>query len=289
MNVTVLGTGTMGAGMARSLLRAGHEVTVWNRSHEKTEPLVRDGATAQPSPADAASSAGVVVTMLPDGDTTAVVMADALDAMVPGTVWAQMATVGVEATHRLAAMAAGAGVTMFDAPVSGTKQPAENGELVVLASGPLAGRDAVEPVFDAVGKRTVWAGTELGAGSALKLVVNDWLVGVLVALGETIAVAEALDVDPTLFLDVIDGGPLGLPYANAKGKAMLERDYPTSFAVKHAMKDARLVHDAAARAGVDARVAAVAVDLFERTSARGHADDDMAAVFEAQRAPAGAR
>jgi 3-hydroxyisobutyrate dehydrogenase len=284
--VAVLGTGIMGSGMTRSLLRAGHHVQAWNRTEDKVQPLVRDGAVAAASPAEAVKGADVVVTMLADGPTTARMMEDALGEMAPEAVWAQMGTVGVEGTEELAGLAADAGVAFVDAPVLGTKDPAEKGELLVLASGPATVRDRCAPVFDAVGRATVWLGEEPGDASRLKLVINHWLLGLVSGSAETIALARALDVHPAKFLEAIDGSPLNSPYAQFKGMAMVKGNFETSFPLRLAHKDLNLVLDAARARSFDAPLAATAATLFTRAAELGHADDDMSAVYAALR-PAG--
>ncbi|CAA9406885.1 MAG: 3-hydroxyisobutyrate dehydrogenase family protein, partial [uncultured Rubrobacteraceae bacterium] len=227
--VALLGTGIMGAAMARNLIGAGMEVRAWNRSAEKAEPLAGDGATVAEDPAQAANGANFLLTMLPDADVIEEVVGDgALSALSEGAVWLQMSTVGEGGNERLARLADENGVAYVDAPVLGTKAPAEQGQLVVLASGPEEVREKCEPVFGAVGSKTVWLG-EAGEGSRLKLVVNNWIVGLLGVLAETISFARATGVDPQKFLETIEGGPLGLPYAQMKGAMMIDEDFPTSF------------------------------------------------------------
>src|SRR5207244_616129 len=153
--------------------------------------------------------------------------------------WIQMSTVGIEATEKLVEMAAQRGAIFVDAPVSGTKEPAEKGELLVLASGPDDARTKCTPIFAAIGSKTIWLG-EAGAGTRMKLVLNTWLVGLLETLAETIALARALAIDPQQFLDTIEGGALDFPYAHVKGKAMIEEEFPPSFAARLARKDANL-------------------------------------------------
>nr|MDQ3360433.1 NAD(P)-dependent oxidoreductase [Actinomycetota bacterium] len=248
--VALLGTGIMGAAMARNLIQAGAEVRAWNRSTEKAEPLARDGATVVEDPAEAASGADFLLTMLSDADVIEDVVGDGvLPALADGGVWLQMSTVGERGNEKFARLAAESGVAYVDAPVLGTKAPAEQGQLVVLASGPDDVRSKCEPVFEAVGSKTVWLG-EAGEGSRLKLVVNNWIVGLLGVLAETIAFARATGVDPQKFLETIEGGPLGLPYAQIKGAMMIEEDFPTSFSAKLARKDAGLVLDAAEERGL---------------------------------------
>ncbi len=190
--VTVLGTGIMGAGMARNLIGAGLDVTVWNRSPDRARPLADAGARIATDGAEAVAGADVVVTMLYDADSVAQVMEEALPAMAPDAVWVQMSTVGLEGTERLAALAARNGVAFLDAPVLGTKAPAEQGTLTVLASGPSTLRDAVTPVFDAIGSKTIWVGEQPGEGHKLKLVANSWVTMVTAGTGQAIALAGAL-------------------------------------------------------------------------------------------------
>ena len=283
ITVAVLGTGIMGAGMARNLLAAGMEVRVWNRSREKAEPLAEDGAKVTRSPAEAAEGAGFVLTMLPEAGVIEEVAGGeegVLSALPDDGLWLQMSTVGIEGHERLAALAQERGVAYVDAPVLGTKEPAEQGQLIVLASGPEEVWEWCEPVFDAVGSKTLWLG-EAGAGSRLKLVTNNWIVGLLGVLAETISLARAIGVDPARFLEVIEGGPLGLPYAQMKGNMMIEEDFPTSFALELARKDAGLVLDAAGAQDLRLAVAEAVAARFDEAINTGHGEEDMAVVYEA--------
>jgi len=164
-NVAVLGIGIMGAAMARNLKAAGFEVRVWNRS---------------PGPAAA------------------------LAAMKPGSLWIQMATVGISATEHLHAMAQRAGVDFVDAPVIGTRQPVEEGTLTILASGPEVLSARCAPIFDAVGERTIWL-QPVGQSSRLKLVANQWSTGMICLLAETVTLARQLAVDPMDFFNLVNG------------------------------------------------------------------------------------
>ena len=277
--VAVLGTGIMGAAMARNLLSEGMEVRAWNRSREKAEPLKGDGAEVTGSPADAARGADFLLTMLSDADAIEeAVGGDVLSALAEDGVWLQVSTVGEEGNGRLAEMAKEHGVAFVDAPVLGTKQPAEQGQLVVLASGPEEVRERSERVFEAVGSKTVWLG-EAGAGSRLKLVVNNWIVGLLGVLAETVAFAKSVGVDPARFLETIEGGPLGLPYAQLKGSMMIEEDFPTSFSAKLARKDAGLVLGAAEAHDLRMPIAEAVAARFDEAIRAGHGEEDVAAVY----------
>ena len=285
--VAVLGTGIMGAAMARNLLKAGILVRAWNRSREKAESLAQDGAEVADTPDGAAENADFLLTMLPDADVIEEVIGDGvLPALAESGVWLQMSTVGEEGNERLARLATEGGVAYVDAPVLGTKGPAEEGQLVVLASGPEEVRERCESVFAALGSKTVWIG-EAGEGSRLKLVLNNWIVGILGVLAETVAFARATGVNPATFLETIEGGPLGLSYAQMKGKMMLEENFPTSFSARLARKDAGLVLEAAGARHLRMKVTEAVEARFDEAVRAGHGEKDMAAVYEAARPDCG--
>jgi 3-hydroxyisobutyrate dehydrogenase len=273
--VAVLGAGgIMGRPIATNLAKAGFEVRAWNRTRERAEPLADEGIDIFDSPAEAGSGADAVLTILSDADAVASTAAGALPA---GAVWLQMSTIGIAGTERCAELAEEADVRFVDVPVLGTKAPAEKGELVVLASGPDELRTELEPVFDAIGQRTMWLG-EAGAGTRLKVVVNSWIVALVEAIGETMALAEGIDVDPQLFLEAIGGGAMDLPYAQMKGKAIIERSFEPSFKLALAAKDAALVEEAAERHDLDLPL----VSAIRRRMEEGieeHGDKDMAATY----------
>ncbi|MDN3270322.1 NAD(P)-dependent oxidoreductase [Streptomyces sp. MA15] len=284
LTVSVLGTGIMGAAMARNLLRAGHTVRAWNRTRAKAAPLAADGAHVAGTPEEAVESADVVLTMLYDGPVALGTMRAAAPALPRGAAWAQCTTSGVEDVAGMAAFARDHGLRFYDSPVLGTRGPAEDGRLTVLAAGPVEGRDAVTPVFDAVGARTVWTGedgAEAGA-TRLKLVANSWVLAATAAAGETLALARALDVAPDAFFDLIAGGPLDMGYLHAKAQLILEeRLSPAQFAVRTAAKDAALIVRAGERGGVRLDVAAASARRLERAADQGHGDEDMAAAYYA--------
>jgi 3-hydroxyisobutyrate dehydrogenase len=283
--IAVLGTGIMGAGMARNLLRAGFAVRVWNRTRAKLDPLVEQGAVAASTPAEAATGAGVLLTMLADGSAVETAVGGpggALTALGEGGLWLECSTVGVGDVERFGKLAERAGVVFVDAPVLGTRQPAEEGRLTVFASGPESVRERAGAVFAAIAQRVEWVGPA-GDGTRLKLVVNNWLHALLGSLAETIAFARALDVDPRQFLRAIEGGPIGAPYAQLKGASMLAGEYPTSFSLRLATKDVRLVLDAAGRRGLDLPIAEAVVARYGQAVELGHGEEDMASVYEAAR------
>jgi 3-hydroxyisobutyrate dehydrogenase len=279
--VAVLGAGgTMGAGMARNIARAGLPLHAWNRSRERAEPLSGDGAEVHDTAAEAAAAADLIVTMLSDADVVLATMQGqdgALAGARAGSVWVQMSTIGEQGTARCIELANEHGLAFVDAPVLGTKQPAAEGKLIVLASGPESERDRVQPVFDAVGQRTMWLG-EAGAGSRLKLVTNAWIVAVVEGAAETIALAEGLGLGGEQFFEAIDGGALDMPYLRLKGGAMVKRDFEPTFALKLASKDARLAMESAERLGLDLPVLS-AISARMQEAVRDHGDEDLSATF----------
>ncbi|WP_435281468.1 NAD(P)-dependent oxidoreductase [Streptomyces koelreuteriae] len=282
LTVSVLGTGIMGAAMARNIARAGHTVRAWNRTRAKADPLAAEGVHIVDTPAQAVQDTDVVLTMLYDGPAALETMREAAPALRPGIAWVQSTTAGIEGIADLAAFAREHGLVFYDAPVLGTRQPAEAGQLTVLAAGPAEGRDRVTPVFDAVGARTVWTGEDGAAGGAtrLKLVANSWVLAVTAAAGEALALAKALDVDPHAFFDLVAGGPLDMGYLRAKSELVLDdRLTPPQFSVTTAAKDARLIVRAGADNGVRLDVAEAAATRMERAAAQGHADEDMVAAY----------
>ena len=286
--VAVLGVGIMGAPMARNLLRAGHEVTVWNRTVKKAEALEEAGARVASTPADAVRGAGIVLTMLADALAVeeTLVGSGALDVMPQGALWIQSSTIGVAATERLAEQAGERGITFVDAPVLGTKKPAEDGQLFMLASGPEEAPARCEPMFDAISRGHVWLG-EAGLGTRLKLVVNSWILCTIENLSETFVLARTLGVDPRSFLEAISGGGMDMPYAHLKGEAILNQDFPASFPLVHARKDVALILDAAGE--VELPLVRATLQQFDRAFELGHGDEDMSAVYYASAASAGVR
>jgi 3-hydroxyisobutyrate dehydrogenase len=280
MTVALLGTGTMGAPMARNIARAGLPVVAWNRTHAKAEALAEDRVRPAATAKGAAADADVLVTMLADGPVTEAVLGGpegALAALSAGAVWIQMATVGAPSADRLAALANEHEVQFVDAPVLGSAGPAQRGELTILASGPGEVRDRCAPVLDAVGARTFWLGPA-GTGSRLKVVVNGWLMSTTAALAETIALAERLDIDPESFLEVTNRGAPAALYADLNGPAMAEREFPLNFPLEHATKDAALALEAAGDAA-GLRVFEATHAQFARAEELGHGRRDWAAVI----------
>jgi 3-hydroxyisobutyrate dehydrogenase len=223
--------------------------------------------------------ANVVITMLFDADSVAAVMAEAIPALEPGTVWVQASTVGRAGIARLAALAEPRGIPFYDAPVVGTKQPAEDGKLTVLASGPETTRDVVTPVFEAIGAKTVWLGEGAGAASALKLVANSWVATITAGAAFGIEQAKAFGLDPARFLEAVSGGAADSPYLQNKGRTIIEdRTSDAQFALDGVRKDLGLILEADLAAGVPTVLVDALLEAYGRASDRGLGSSDMSAV-----------
>ncbi len=288
--VAVLGAGIMGSAMTRNLVAAGVDTLVWDRSPQATGPLADAGARVAASAPDAVRDAGIVITMLPTADVVESVVFDAgtADAFADGCVWAQMGTIGVEATLRIGEQLASKrpDVMFVDAPVSGSKGPAEQGQLLILASGPAAAADPLRPVFDVLGRKTVWLGPA-GRGSQVKLVVNAYMSILIEGVAETMELADRLGIGHQQLAEVIEGGPLDAPIADAKLHKMDQRDYTAEFPLEWALKDVDLAIGAAP--GDAPPLLAALSRQWHAAVAAGHGREDISAARLAldQSSPAG--
>jgi 3-hydroxyisobutyrate dehydrogenase len=257
--VALLGTGIMGAAMAERLLDRGFTVDAWDRTPAATVELANRGALAHTDAADAVRRAEVVITMLATGDAVSELMIGRgiLASIPPDRVWAQMGTIGLEATERLGSEVARRrpDLAFVDAPVTGTREPARNGQLTILASGPERARTTLEPVFAALGQRVLWLGPA-GQGMRMKLVLNTWLAFEVEAAAEASATAHRLGVPYQALLDAVQGGPLASGTALARLAKMERADHSPQFPLEWALKDLDL---AAAATGTGAVPVAAAI------------------------------
>jgi 3-hydroxyisobutyrate dehydrogenase len=277
-----LGVGAMGHGMATSALRAGIPTVVWNREPEATRDLAWLGADVAETAADAARRAEIVVTMVTNADAVISIARDQgmLAALAPGTIWVQMSTIGVEGIERVAALveAERPEVILLDAPVSGSKLPAEQGQLTIFASGPEEARSRVDPLFEALGQRTIWVGA-VGAGSRLKLVNNTWLAFTSEAVASSIALARRLGLGTETVVGALDGSTLVSPWQAAKLQRIAKDDYSSQFGLSLALKDVHL----ALQAADDGRFAALAslADEWQQAVDDGLGDQDLTVMTRA--------
>jgi 3-hydroxyisobutyrate dehydrogenase len=284
--VAVIGAGIMGSAMTRNLVAAGLDTRVWDQSLSATAPLADAGAVVAPSAREAVRDADVVITLLPTADVVESVIfgGGAADAFADGSVWAQMGTIGVGATRRIADRLAAQrpGVTFVDAPVSGSKGPAEQGQLLILASGPTAAADRLGPVFGILGRKTVWLG-EAGQGSVVKLVVNAYMSILIEGVAETMELADRFGIGHAELAEVIAGGPLDAPIADAKLHKMDRGDYAAEFPLEWALKDVDLAITAAG--GEAPPLLAALSSQWHAAVAAGHGRQDISAARLALASP----
>ena len=278
----MLGIGAMGHGMATSALRAGIPTMVWNREPEATRDLAGFGAEVAESAADAARRAAIVVTMVTDADAVMSIASDRgmLAALAPGSIWVQMSTIGVAGIDRVAALVDGErpDVVLVDAPVSGSKDPAAQGQLIIFASGPDEARSRLAPLFDALGQRTIWVGA-VGAGSRLKVVNNTWLAFGAEAVAASVALAHRLGLETEAVLDALGGGPLVSPWQAAKLQRIANDEFSAQFALSLALKDVHL----ALQASNEDRLAVLGclADEWQQVVDHGLGDQDLTVVTRA--------
>lgn len=278
-----LGLGIMGSAMASNCLKAGHDVMVWNRSPAATEPLAAAGATVAPTPAAAAAFGEVVILMLTGPEACREVLSGqdgAARRLGPGKVVINMSTVSPVFAREAAAQVRATGADYLDAPVSGSKKPAEDGTLVILASGHEATIAAVTPVLLAMGKHVARCG-EAGQGSAMKITVNVLLGGMVAALAETVRLGEALGLTRQALLDVVMAGPMANDLFRLKDPMLRADAYPAQFPAKHMAKDLRFAAEAAQAAGAQTPHVPDLAACYAKLVAMGLGEADFAAVIKA--------
>jgi 3-hydroxyisobutyrate dehydrogenase len=275
--IAFLGTGTMGHGMAESALRAGLPTTVWDRHPERTRDLAEHGAQVATTAAEAVRQAGIVVTMVPDAAAVISVARDQgmLAALPPAAIWVQMSTIGLAGIDDVMAMVASErpDVVLLDAPVSGSKDPAGLGQLIIFASGPDEMRPRVAPLFNALGQRTVWVGA---AGTGTRLVNNTWLALGAEAVADSVALGLRLGLDIETVAAALAAGPLVSPWQAAKLQRIARDEFSAQFALSLALKDVRL----ALQAACDGRLAVLEslADEWQRVVDSGLGEQDLTVV-----------
>jgi 3-hydroxyisobutyrate dehydrogenase len=281
MNVTILGTGIMGSAVAGTLVRAGHQVTAWNRTPAKAVPLADDGVRVAASAAEAVSGADVVLSIVFDADAVLDVLDDAGPALTDSTVWAQATTIGVDGTQEVAGRAAELGVALVEAQMLGTRGPAERGELTILTAGDPALVDRARPVLEAMSAKTLHAGDTVGCASALKLACNAWLATITAGAAQSLALAAAQGLDPQLFLDAISGTATDCQYAHLKADHMIAEDLAPTFTVDALRKDVGLMIHTARATGTTVTLLDALDRVLGVASLDGHGKEDVAAVYDA--------
>jgi glyoxylate/succinic semialdehyde reductase len=280
MKVAFIGLGIMGSRMAANLLRAGHELSVWNRSAGKAQALVKAGARLASAPAEAARHAEVAFTMLANPDAVnAVALGPGgfLDSLAKGALWVDCSTVTPGFSRRVAEEAAARGVRFLDAPVAGSLPVAEKGELTFLVGGAEKDLEACRPLLSVMGKTIRHVGGT-GMGSSFKLVNNMLLGNAMAAFSEALALGEALGMSRSMLLDALIGSAVTAPFLAGKKEKLATGRYEPEFPLRLMHKDLQLVSAAAYELGVPLPATHAVKELFSQAAARGLADVDFSGI-----------
>jgi 3-hydroxyisobutyrate dehydrogenase-like beta-hydroxyacid dehydrogenase len=292
MRVGFIGLGIMGSRMAASLRRAGHELTVYNRTRATADAWAAEhGASVAATPAEAGAAADVVITMVVDGDQVREVLlgpGGVAEGAAPGTLCVDMSTIAPSQTRAIGSALAARGLSLLDAPVTGSAPRAEDGTLTIMVGGEQADFERAQPLLEAMGRLVLHVGP-LGQGEMLKLVNNAVAAANAATLAQALVVAKATGVDLQALVAVMGAGSGGSAMLALKAGPMIEHDYTTLFKLEHMLKDVRLCLEEGQAAGVPFPVAAATREALNAALGRGHADDDFAAVLEAFEGLAGVR
>ncbi|WP_368893653.1 NAD(P)-dependent oxidoreductase [Kluyvera ascorbata] len=276
--VAVLGLGAMGHAFAANLLKKGFTVYGWNRTPGRGDDLVSEGLVQRETAAQAVSDAQVIIAMLTDGDATLAAIRAIAPFCPQNATFCQMGTIGIQETADAIALLETLRPDMLylDAPVSGTKAPAENAQILVMASGDQQRAGAAQQVFDAISRGTQWYG-DAGNSQKMKLVINAWLISMMQGVAESMQLAKQFGFTPGQLWETLDGGPLAAPYVKGKLEMIRKEDYTPQMQLQHALKDARLAL-ANAPQGTMPMMNEI-VDMWSQASQGGLAEQDLAAVY----------
>ncbi|KAE8651287.1 glyoxylate/succinic semialdehyde reductase 2, chloroplastic isoform X2 [Cucumis sativus] len=283
LRVGFLGLGIMGTPMAQNLIKSGCDVTVWNRTKSKCDPLINLGAKYQSSPQEVAASCDVTFAMLADPNSALEVACGengAASGMSPGKGYVDVSTVDDTTSKLISARIKDTGALFLEAPVSGSKKPAEDGQLIFLTAGDKSLYETVAPFLDIMGKSRFYLG-DVGNGAAMKLVVNMIMGSMMAAFSEGLLLSEKVGLDPNDVVEVVSQGAISAPMYKLKGPAMIKSQYPTAFPLKHQQKDLRLALGLAESVSQSTPIAAAANELYKVAKSRGLSDQDFSAVIEA--------
>ena len=281
MKIAFIGLGRMGSGMARNLMRAGHELAVYNRSRERAEPFAKEGGRVAGSPAEACAAADIAITMLADDQAVEEVVfwKDGIAAgLKKGAVHVSSSTISTALARRLAHEHAGRGQQYLSAPVFGRPEAAESKKLVVIPAGPAEIVDRCRPVFEAIGRQTIVIGPEAWQANASKLCGNFMIGSMIEAFGEAFATLRKAGVDPHTFLEVMNALFASPVYANY-GQIIADQKFePAGFALKLGLKDVRLALATAEECASPMPIASLIRDHFISAIALGQENLDWSSV-----------
>ncbi|KAJ8755761.1 hypothetical protein K2173_024305 [Erythroxylum novogranatense] len=286
IRVGFLGIGIMGYPMAQNLIKAGCDVTVWNRTKSKCDPLISQGAKYKPSPEEVTAACDVTFSMLADPESAVDVACGnqgAASGIGPGKGYVDVSTVDAGTSKLISGEIKSTGASFLEAPVSGSKRPAEDGQLIFLTAGDKSLYETVSPFLDIMGKSRFYLG-DVGNGAAMKLVVNMVMGSMMATFSEGLLLSERVGLDPNVLVEVVSQGAISAPMYSLKGPTMIKSQYPTAFPLKHQQKDLRLALGLAESVSQPTPIAAAANELYKVAKSHGLGDDDFSAVIESLKA-----
>jgi 3-hydroxyisobutyrate dehydrogenase-like beta-hydroxyacid dehydrogenase len=290
--VAFLGLGIMGSRMAANLARAGHDLTVWNRTGETAERFAAEhGATVAATPAKAAEGCELVFTMVVDGPQVQQVLLGGDGAVTearPGTLFIDCSTIGPAATREIGAALVQRELTLIDAPVTGSSPKAQDGTLTFMVGSSEVDFERIRPVLETMGELIVHAGPQ-GHGQMVKLINNAVAASNAAVLGQALIVGARAEVDLDALVQVMGAGAGGSTMLDLKAGPMRTHDFTTLFKLEHMLKDVKLCLDEGQRLGVPFPSAAFTRELLVAAMGLGHADDDFAALIDPLEGAAGCK
>ena len=281
-NVAFIGTGLMGKPMAMNILKKGFPLVVYNRTQQKTDELVKAGARAANTPREAAESADVIITMVSDIEAVESTLSEEggiLPALKDGKIYIDMSTITPDASREFAKRVETTGAKMLDAPVAGSTNVAEKGELTIMVGGDPRVLDGVRDILQAMGKFIFHVGDN-GAACAIKLVVNHFVAGMTALLAEGIQLSEKLGIDPSSFSNVINSSVVKSPMYDIKTPKMMSRDYTPQFPVRLLVKDLNYITQTVEKVGAVMPVHSLVRNLFSLANSYGYGEQDYSVIYE---------
>lgn len=279
MKIGFIGLGIMGSRMAANLQKAGHELVVYNRTAEKAQTLVEGGARLAETAAVVASETEVVITMLSTPEVVSHVAEEFLPVMADGAFWIDISTVNPSFSREMGKLSAGYQVRFVDAPVAGSKAPAENGELLFLAGGKEEDLTDITPLFDIMGKKTLYLG-DIGNGANVKMLINLMLAQSMATFSEAIALGKGMGLEEGQLLNILTATPVVAPVMGLLKARLLAGDFEVNFPLKWIHKDVMLALDTASELSVQMPSLEQTEALYKSALDEGLGDLDFSAIYQ---------
>jgi len=282
MKIGFIGLGIMGSAMASNLLKSDHQLYIYNRTKDKADTLIEKGAIWKDTPAELAKDIDVLFTMLEDPNAVenlAIGTDGFVNEMKEGSIWIDSSTVNPSFTKKMAGIALKNNIRFLDAPVSGSKVPAEKGELLFLVGGKASDMEEINPLFDLMGQKAVHMGDH-GKGSAMKIMINQLLGQSMLAFSESVSLGMAMGLDKKMAMDVLLNTPVTAPILNVFRYRLDEENYEPNFPLKHLQKDLHLFTETAFELNQAVPLTNAAKEVYAQAKQKGQGDLDFSSIFK---------